>query len=129
MELGAHLPLIGFDGGSPTLDELRAYARTANEAGFTFLCANDHLLFSRPWLDGPTALAAVLGDAGDMKIATTLMLPVIRGPVATAKTLAALDRLSDGRLVAGAGPGSSPRDYEVAGIPFEERWPRFDESL
>jgi len=46
-----------------------------------------------------------------------------------AKLLAALDIVSDGRLVAGVGPGSSQRDYAAVGIPFEERWGRFDESI
>ena len=63
-----------------------------------------------------------------MTLATTVCLPVIRGPVQTAKTLAALDVLSDGRLVVGVAAGSSARDYEAVGIPFEERWPRFEEA-
>jgi alkanesulfonate monooxygenase SsuD/methylene tetrahydromethanopterin reductase-like flavin-dependent oxidoreductase (luciferase family) len=46
-----------------------------------------------------------------------------------AKALAALDVLSDGRVVAGVGPGSSARDYAAAGVPFEDRWPRFDEAV
>ena len=129
MEYGAHLPLIELAGASPSLAGLRAYARRAAELGYDVLCANDHLVFGAPWLDGPTALASVLGEAGEMTLATTVCLPVLRGPVPTAKLLAALDRLSDGRLVAGLGPGSSARDYAVAGVPFEERWPRFDESI
>ena len=129
MEYGAHLPLIGFGGAPPTLAALRAYARRAAELGYRFFCANDHLLFGRPWLDGPTALAATVEASGDMTIATTVALPVIRGPIQTAKTLAALDILSDGRLVAGVGPGSSPHDYAAAGLPFEERWKRFDEAI
>ncbi len=129
MEYGAHLPLIELGGPQPTLGDLVEYARAAASLGFQFLCANDHLLFGRPWLDGPTALAATLEASGDMTIATTVALPVIRGPVQTAKTLAALDRLSNGRLVAGLGPGSSAADYAAAGIPFEERWPRFDEAI
>jgi alkanesulfonate monooxygenase SsuD/methylene tetrahydromethanopterin reductase-like flavin-dependent oxidoreductase (luciferase family) len=129
MELGAHLPLIEFDGEHRTLADLRAYARQAASHDYRYLCANDHLLFSRPWLDGPTALAAVLDDAAGMSVATTVALPVVRGPVQTAKTLAALDILSGGRLVAGVGPGSSPHDYAAVGVNFEERWPRFDESI
>ncbi|HEX6696836.1 MAG TPA: LLM class flavin-dependent oxidoreductase [Solirubrobacteraceae bacterium] len=129
MQLGAHLPLIAFDGERRTLAELRSFARTAAELGYRYLCANDHLLFSRPWLDGPTALAATLDAAGDMTLATTVCLPVVRGAPQTAKTLAALSVLSDGRLVAGVGPGSSARDYELAGVPFSERWRRFDGAV
>jgi alkanesulfonate monooxygenase SsuD/methylene tetrahydromethanopterin reductase-like flavin-dependent oxidoreductase (luciferase family) len=129
MELGAHLPLIAFDDGTPSLSELQAFTGTARDCGFAYLCANDHLLFQRPWLDGPTALASVIEDSGDMTLATTVALPVIRGPVATAKMFAALDSLSGGRFVGGVGPGSSARDYEAVGIPFEERWSRFDEAV
>jgi alkanesulfonate monooxygenase SsuD/methylene tetrahydromethanopterin reductase-like flavin-dependent oxidoreductase (luciferase family) len=129
MEYGAHLPLIAFDGATRRLADLRAYAKEAAALGYRFLCANDHLLFARPWLDGPTALAAVVEASSGITLATTVALPVVRGPVQTAKMLAALDVLSEGRLVAGVGPGSSQRDYGAVGIPFEERWTRFDESI
>jgi alkanesulfonate monooxygenase SsuD/methylene tetrahydromethanopterin reductase-like flavin-dependent oxidoreductase (luciferase family) len=129
MEYGAHLPLIEFEGGGRTLSDLRAYARRAAALGYRYLCANDHLLFGRPLLDGPTALAATIEASGEMTLATTVCLPIVRGPVQAAKMLAALDILSGGRLVAGVGPGSSPRDYAAIGVPFEERWPRFDEAI
>jgi alkanesulfonate monooxygenase SsuD/methylene tetrahydromethanopterin reductase-like flavin-dependent oxidoreductase (luciferase family) len=101
----------------------------AREHGFAAVSSNDHFVFARPWLDGPTALAAVLERADAMEVATTVALPVLRGPVALAKALAALDVLSRGQLIAAVGPGSSSRDYELAGVPFEERWKRFDESV
>jgi alkanesulfonate monooxygenase SsuD/methylene tetrahydromethanopterin reductase-like flavin-dependent oxidoreductase (luciferase family) len=37
--------------------------------------------------------------------------------------------LSGGRVVAALGPGSSERDYATVGVPFEERWQRFDEAV
>jgi alkanesulfonate monooxygenase SsuD/methylene tetrahydromethanopterin reductase-like flavin-dependent oxidoreductase (luciferase family) len=128
MEFGAHLPLVELDGGAYSLAGLRSYATAAAALGYTTLCANDHLLFSRPWLDGPTALAAVIDRAEGLTLATTVCLPVIRGPVQAAKTLAAIDLLSGGRLIVGVGPGSSARDYAAVGVPFEERWSRFEEA-
>lgn len=111
MEYGVHLPLISFAGESRSLQDLRAYAAKARDLGYAYLCANDHLLFSRPWLDGPTALSAVLDVSGDMRLATTVALPVLRGPVATAKVLGAIDMLSGGRMTVGVGPGSSEADW------------------
>jgi alkanesulfonate monooxygenase SsuD/methylene tetrahydromethanopterin reductase-like flavin-dependent oxidoreductase (luciferase family) len=93
------------------------------------VAANDHFVFSTPWLDGPTALASVVERSGAMEIATTVSLVALRGPVPLAKTLAALDILSGGRLIAALGPGSSKRDYEALGLLFEERWSRFDEAI
>jgi probable F420-dependent oxidoreductase len=128
VEYGAHLPLIDFGTGR-SLPALKDYARAAARLGYRHLCANDHLLFGRPWLDGPTALAALVEESEDMTLATTASLPVLRGPVQLAKTLAAIDVLSGGRLVVGVAPGSSAADYAAVGLRFQERWRRFDEAV
>jgi alkanesulfonate monooxygenase SsuD/methylene tetrahydromethanopterin reductase-like flavin-dependent oxidoreductase (luciferase family) len=129
MDFGAHLPLMDFGGHPYTLDHLVAYTETAARLGFSALSVNDHMVFSVPWLDGPIALAAVMAHSGDMTLATTVSQVVVRGPVAVAKSLAAIDRLSGGRLIAAVGPGSSRDDYAAVGLDFEERWPRFDEAI
>nr|WP_281387104.1 LLM class flavin-dependent oxidoreductase [Jiangella mangrovi] len=108
---------------------MAGYVDAAREAGFDAISANDHLVFQRPWLDGIVALSTVVERSVDLTLATTVALPVVRGPVALAKAAAALDLLSGGRFVLGVGPGSSAADYEAAGVSFEERWPRFDASV
>src|SRR3954469_9148848 len=112
-----------------SLQRLGETVDAARDCGFSAVSANDHLVFQTPWLDGPTALASMIGRSGEMGLATTVSLAVLRGPVPLAKALAAIDILSEGRLIAALGPGSSERDYRVLGIPFEERWKRFDEAL
>src|SRR6185295_8612914 len=111
MDFGAHLPLMDFGGHPYSLDHLVAFTKTAAQLGFSALAANDHLVFSVPWLDGPVALAAVMEHSGKMTLATTVALSVVRGPVPVAKTLGAIDRLSGGRLLVAVGPGSSAEDY------------------
>lgn len=129
MDLGIHLPLIPFDGQQFSPHLLHDAAAAARDCGFAAVSANDHLTFSTPWFDGPTALAAVAEHTGVMQLATTVALPVLRGSMPLAKSLAALDILCDGRLIAGLGPGSSPRDYDAVGIPFDDRWKRFDDAV
>jgi alkanesulfonate monooxygenase SsuD/methylene tetrahydromethanopterin reductase-like flavin-dependent oxidoreductase (luciferase family) len=129
MDLGVHLPLMDFGDEGLSPQRLREVVDGAREGGFKAICANDHFVFSTPWLDGPTALASQVERSGDMTLATTITLAALRGPVPVAKTLTALDILSGGRLVAGVGPGSSKRDYDALGVPFEERWARFEEAL
>jgi alkanesulfonate monooxygenase SsuD/methylene tetrahydromethanopterin reductase-like flavin-dependent oxidoreductase (luciferase family) len=107
-------------------------ARTVDAAsalGYAAISANDHFVMPAPWLDGPTALASVIERSGNLTLATTVALAVLRGPVPLAKTLEALDLLSGNRLLAAVAPGSSQRDYDLLGIPFEERWQRFDAAL
>ncbi len=129
MDYAVHLPLIALNGRPWSLKHLLEYATLAEDLGFGALAANDHLLFPRPWLDGPTALAAVLAVTERIALATTVALPAVRGPVALAKSLAAIDLLSGGRLIVGVGPGSSAQDYAAVGISFEERWQRLDEAV
>jgi alkanesulfonate monooxygenase SsuD/methylene tetrahydromethanopterin reductase-like flavin-dependent oxidoreductase (luciferase family) len=81
-------------GGHPyTLDHLVRYTRTAAQLGFDALSVNDHLIFPVPWLDGPTALAAMIEHSEKMTLATMVTLATVRGPVPVAKTLGAIDRL------------------------------------
>jgi alkanesulfonate monooxygenase SsuD/methylene tetrahydromethanopterin reductase-like flavin-dependent oxidoreductase (luciferase family) len=129
MEFGAHLPLMDFGDNTYDGGTLRAYARLAADLGFSALSANDHLVFTVPWLDGPTALASVIESSEPMTLATTVALPVVRGPVPFAKQIAALDRLSGGRVLVAVGPGSSASDYDVVGLDFDERWKRLDEVI
>lgn len=129
MEIGVHLPLMPFGEEELSLRRLESTVDAARDCGFSAVSANDHLVFRTPWLDGPTALASVIRRSGEMALATTISLVSLRGPIAVAKTLAAIDVLSEGRLTAGVGPGSSEGDYQVLGIPFEERWKRFDEAI
>ena len=71
MDFGAHLPLMDFGGNPYTLAHLATYTQTAARLGFRALSVNDHMVFSVPWLDGPTALAAMIEHSGDMTLATT----------------------------------------------------------
>ena len=64
-----------------------------------------------------------------MTLMTTVALPVVRGPVPLAKSLATLDVLSGGRLIASVGPGSLLQVYALVGNAFEERWTCFDEVI
>lgn len=128
MDYGVHLPVVDFGFCRFSLEWLSAYVRTARELGFKAVLANDHLIYSRPWLDAPTALAAILSDSGSMAVGSVI-LAIVRGPVPMAKALAAIDILSNGRLFVGLAPGSSARDHEIVSINYAERWKRFDETI
>jgi alkanesulfonate monooxygenase SsuD/methylene tetrahydromethanopterin reductase-like flavin-dependent oxidoreductase (luciferase family) len=129
VKVGIHLPLMEFGGEGQSFTRVMNAVDAARDCGLGAISANDHFLFATPWLDGLTALAAAIERSGEMTLATTIALSALRGPVPLAKSLTALDLLSEGRLIAGLGPGSSRGDYDAMGISFDERWKRFDESV
>lgn len=124
-----HLPQLDLDGSGLSYARLHATVVAARELGLVAVGANDHLRFTREWLDGPTALAAVAGAAGELELVTTIANPVLRQPVVLARTLRSLQRLAAGRVVAGVGPGSSAADHAAVGLDFADRWRAFDRAL
>jgi alkanesulfonate monooxygenase SsuD/methylene tetrahydromethanopterin reductase-like flavin-dependent oxidoreductase (luciferase family) len=127
MRFGANLPTMSIAGEQHSLERLLTFVETAEDLGYSALGIPDHLVY--PMIDPLTAAAAVLPKMRRMELVTSVVLAVVRGPVATAKALTALDILSGGRVTAGIGPGSSPVDYTAVGIPWEERWRRVDECM
>ncbi len=128
MEAGVHLPQLAFSEPASKAGT-ESVVDAARDLGFVALSANDHLTFSRPWTDGLVLLATAAARSGSLELATTVALPTVRGPHQYAATMLALDRMSEGRVVAGVGAGSSRADHDLVGVPWSERWERFDASL
>jgi alkanesulfonate monooxygenase SsuD/methylene tetrahydromethanopterin reductase-like flavin-dependent oxidoreductase (luciferase family) len=127
VEVGVHLPQLALGTAPVSMERVAAVVDAACALGFAAISANDHFTFSRPWLDGLTLLAAVAERAGGMDLVTSVGLPSLRGPVPYAAAMSTLATLSQGRVIAGIGPGSSREDYVLTGIAWEERWQRFEE--
>jgi hypothetical protein len=118
MRVGAHLPLADLGDGTPTGEDLRAYADSAKGLGYATLSANDHLVWGKPWLDGPTSLASVIAAAGDLTLATSITLPVVRHPVVVAK-------INPGDVLRSRVPTPLPRPERPTGLSAaaDARWP------
>ena len=128
-EIGVHLPQLV---GRPTeaaVAEAIEYAVAAERLGYAAISANDHVVYHSPWLDGPTLLAAVAARTTTIGLATTVLLPALRGAAVSAQTLTALHLLSGGRLIAGVGVGSHGPDHEACGVPFERRGAALNEAI
>jgi alkanesulfonate monooxygenase SsuD/methylene tetrahydromethanopterin reductase-like flavin-dependent oxidoreductase (luciferase family) len=88
--------------------DLRHLVDTAVEAerlGYQSVWAGDSLL-ARPRGEPLTLLAAVSGATKRVKVGTAVLLPLLRRPVQLAHMLVTLDRVSEGRLIVGVGPGA-----------------------
>jgi alkanesulfonate monooxygenase SsuD/methylene tetrahydromethanopterin reductase-like flavin-dependent oxidoreductase (luciferase family) len=133
---GVHLPVMGFKGWNGenekphTREQMLSIARKAESLGYDSLSVNDHIVFRTSWLDSLSTLSAVAAVTNRIKLGTSILNIVVRNPVICVKALSAIDILSSGRLfAAGVGPGSHKGDYDACGIPFEQRWGRFNEAL
>jgi alkanesulfonate monooxygenase SsuD/methylene tetrahydromethanopterin reductase-like flavin-dependent oxidoreductase (luciferase family) len=79
--------------------------RLAERAGYDSVWVGDSLL-ARPRGEPLGLLAALAGATTRVTLGTAVLLPLLRHPVSLAHALATLDRISDGRLIVGVGPGA-----------------------
>jgi probable F420-dependent oxidoreductase len=117
--------------------EILRVARKADALGFDWLTVSEHIVMPEEMVEAmgarfPEALtaAAVLAGATErIRLLTYVLVLPYRNPVVLAKQIATLDFLTGGRFTLGTASGHLEREFEVLGIPYEERGRRTDEAL
>jgi probable F420-dependent oxidoreductase len=132
-----------------TRENYKAVAVAAERAGFDFLSVSDHVvvpanLKSRyPYaasgvfsaaehgycLDQLATIAFLSGCTERLRLLASVMVVPHRPAMLTAKMLATIDVLSNGRLILGAGAGWMKEEFALLGAPFKERGEVTDEYL
>lgn len=74
-------------------------------------------------------LMAAAGATKTIQLGTGVCLITERDPIVTAKEVASLDRLSNGRFLFGIGAGWNAEEMENHGTQFEQRWKVLEERL
>ncbi len=145
-----------FGFGAPTsgpLSRPRDLARIVTEGeaiGYDYCTISDHVVIPRdmeakyPYSDTGefpgraggdrheqvTAVTFVAAKTSTLRLVTSVTVVPHRPPVLTAKILATIDVLSEGRLVWGIGVGWCKEEFEAIGTePFEERGAVTDETV
>ncbi len=147
MRIGVSLPNVGLDHGKETILPV---ATTADRLGFDSVWAAHHVVLpyerqskypyqrsgtevamspGMQWLDPIVTLSMVAGVTERLRVGTSVFVLPYRDPVTLAAELAALDVLSDGRFILGAGVGWMREEFEAIGVPPGERGARTDEHL
>ena len=104
--------------------------RAARDSGFGLICAGQHYL-SAPFTM-PTSipfLARMAAEAGDMEVASSIVLVPLHNPVEMAEMVATMDAICSGRFIFGVGLGYREEEYAAFGVKREERVPRMVEAL
>jgi alkanesulfonate monooxygenase SsuD/methylene tetrahydromethanopterin reductase-like flavin-dependent oxidoreductase (luciferase family) len=110
-------------------------ARAAEEVGFDSIWIGDHLLYRGdgrpergPW-DAWTLLAGLAGLTERVTLGPLVACTAFQRPGLLARTAAAVDELSGGRLVLGLGAGWNETEFRAFGVPFDHRVARFEEAF
>ena len=78
-------------------------------------------VMGRRFPEGITACAVLAGATERIHMLTYVLVVPYRNPVLLAKQIATMEFIAGGRFTLGAAPGHLKREFEVLGIPFEER--------
>lgn len=146
IKLGVHLPLAG-RGASP--ESIAEVAEEAERIGLDSVWSWERLMRPTvpiamggpggPVMEAPEdfatvydpieTLAYVAARTSRISLGTSVLDALFQSPVILARRLATLDRLSDGRLIAGIGQGWMEQEFEAAGVPMKRRGAGFEEHL
>jgi probable F420-dependent oxidoreductase len=145
MRYGFYLPTRG---GCATPEALETIVQRGEALGFHSVMIADHVVFPAaiaskyPYtvsgefpgggdaLEQLTLVAFVAGRTHRLRLVTSVMILPYRNPVLTAKMLATIDVLSNGRLTVGVGVGWLREEFAALAAPdFERRGAASDEYL
>ena len=136
--------------GTPTEHMVRLVPR-ADELGFEAVWLGEHLVrpaqfessypysptgsaqevwpaetpLSDPWV----ALGHLAAMTGQIRLATGVYVLPLRNPFVTARAVATLHAVSDGRAICGIGAGWNREEFDIVGEDFEARGARMDEII
>jgi probable F420-dependent oxidoreductase len=137
-------------GIGPTVEPnwVRTVATTAERLGFSTIWAPEHVVLldeyaskypystgkfpaptDTPIADPFTTLAYAAAYTSKIRLATGICLVPEHNPLVLAKTVATVDRLSDGRFVLGVGVGWLAEEFQALGISFDRRGQRTREYI
>lgn len=138
MQFGLWLPNFDTIG---TRDTILAAARLAEDEGWHSVWVTDHVLMpapetpsspARPYghlFEVITTLAYVAGMTQRIKLGTSALVLAQRNPIVVAKEIAALDVLSQGRVILGVAAGWNAQEFGFLGADFERRGKVLEEGV
>lgn len=115
--LSEHLVLGASAGALGRPANPREYAAPGNQAPTT------------PWPDSIVLASAIAAASTSLRIVLGAIIAPLRHPIQLAHQLAALDLLSEGRLVVQPTVSWHRDEYEALGVPWKTRGARLDEHL
>jgi probable F420-dependent oxidoreductase len=146
MKIGVHLPVAG-PGASP--ETITQVAVEAERIGLDSVWSFERLMrptvpiamggAGGPVMEAPEffgsvydpieSLSYVAAKTSRILLGTSVLDALFQPPIILARRLATLDRLCDGRLIAGIGQGWMDQEFEAAGVSLKRRGAGFEEHI
>lgn len=112
-------------------------AQAAEAHGYDAIYVTDHPAPDQRWLDGGghhgldpiAALSAAAVVTSKIRLHTNVYVLPYRNPFLVAKSLASVDVISGGRLIAGVAAGYLKPEFLTLGRPFDQRGALLEEAL
>jgi probable F420-dependent oxidoreductase len=127
---------IGVKIGPATDGSVGRVAEEAEKVGFDSVWLSERVAIPldrphpyQPSVDPWIGLSFVAAVTERLTIGTSVSQIALRPPVLMARELATLDRLSEGRLIVGAGAGWVEEEFASTGVPFGTRGGRLNEFI
>ena len=120
-----------------SVPEMISIGIAAEELGFDGVFVPDHILakpatmemYGPTWPDPFSMLAYLAGRTTSINLGTSAVILPYRHPLVTAKAVATVDQVSEGRFIFGVGVGWDEAEFDDLGLSFSGRGPRSDEYL
>jgi probable F420-dependent oxidoreductase len=128
IDIGVALPQTFLD-GRVDLRLVRRILDRADALPLHSVWVQEQIIGATPSLEPVEMLTWAAALSSRVRLGVAVLLTTMRGPVHLAKSLATLDHLSGGRLIAGVGLGGNVPIYPAYGIGAEHRVTRFVEGI
>jgi len=119
------------------IEEVARIARAADDLGYEYLTCSEHVgiptdvapVRGATYWDPAATLGYVAAVTSRIRLATNVIVLGYHHPLEVVKTYGTLDRISGGRVILGVGVGSLLPEFELLGVPFDDRGPRADDAM
>ncbi len=120
-----------------TAEAIAENAALAERVGFDACYVTEHPFPPDRWLkegghhalDPFVSLSVAAGATKRIRLHTNILVLAYRNPFLTAKAIASLDVVSNGRVIMGTGAGYLEAEFDALGASFDDRNDRMDEAL
>jgi probable F420-dependent oxidoreductase len=144
MKLGIATPVVVNQAGAHatwerggTIDDVRRIAEAGDRLGYHFMTCSEHIGIpareagrrgARYW-DPLSTFGFIAARTERIRLTTFVLVLGYHHPLEIVKRYGTLDLISGGRVILGVGVGTLKEEFDLLGVPFDDRGERADDAL